>query len=137
VKLVMADGMVTTALITNAGVDNAEGAYGTAPTLPADQLTGAGADFLTGFQEQIGADKAIEVYTIYAAAAMQVALDAIARSDGTREDIVAKVFETDFSDSVVGPLSFNADGDPAAGTEQLFLFTDGKIVWQKGLATKQ
>jgi len=137
VKLVMADGMVTSALITNAGADNAEGAYGTAPTLPADQLTGAGADFLTGFQEQIGADKAIEVYTIYAAAAMQVALDAIARSDGTREDIVVKLFETDLSDSLVGPLSFNADGDPAAGTEQLFLFTDGKIVWQKGLETRQ
>jgi len=135
VKLVMADGMVTTALIDNAGADNAQGAYGTAPTLPVSQLTGAGAEFVTGFQQKIGVDKAIEVYTIYAAAAMQVALDAIARSDGSREDIIAKVFETNIPDSVVGPLSFNADGDPAAGTEQLFLFDKGKIVWQKGLET--
>jgi len=135
VKLVMADGMVTTALIDNAGADNAQGAYGTAPTLPVSQLTGAGAEFVTGFQQKIGVDKAIEVYTIYAAAAMQVALDAIARSDGSREDIIAKVLETNIPDSVVGPLSFNADGDPAAGTEQLFLFDKGKIVWQKGLET--
>jgi len=133
VKLVVADGFVLSSLFDDAGADNVNGAYGTAPTLPAAQLTGAGQDFITSFQEKIGADTNIEVYTIYAAAAMQAVLDAIARSDGTREDIVAKVYATSIADSVIGPLSFNADGDPAAGTEQLFKAENGTWTWQKSL----
>jgi branched-chain amino acid transport system substrate-binding protein len=132
VKLVMADGMVTTALIDNAGQDTVEGAYGTAPTLPYENLTGAGKEFIDGFQEEIG-DEPIEVYTIYAATAMQVALDAIARSDGTREGVLKAMFETDLSDTVVGQMSFDENGDPAGGSEQLFKFTSGEIVWQKQL----
>jgi branched-chain amino acid transport system substrate-binding protein len=131
VKLLVADGFVLSSTITDSG-GTVEGAYGTAPTLPADQVAGAGAEILDGFKETQG-DKPIEVYTIYAMAAAQVVLDAISRSDGTREDILAKVFETDLTDSVIGPLSFNSDGDPAAGTEQLFKFVNDEIVWQKGL----
>lgn len=137
VKVLAADGFVTSAWFDTGGADNVNGAYGTAPTLPADQLTGAGASFLTGFKESIGADKNIEVYTIYAAAAAQVVLDAIARSDGTREGVLAVLFETTIADSVVGPLAFNADGDPAGGTEQLFKAENGAFVWQKGLVVEE
>jgi branched-chain amino acid transport system substrate-binding protein len=133
VKLLVTDGFVLSSIFQEAGEQNVEGAYGTAPTLPADQLKGAGAEFLDGFQATLGEGDDIQVYTIYAAAAMQAALDAIARSDGTREDVVAKLFETDLPDSVIGPLSFDANGDPAAGTEQLFRFTGGEIRWQKQL----
>lgn len=137
VKVLAADGFVTSAWFDTGGASNVNGAYGTAPTLPADQLTGAGADFLTGFKESIGADKNIEVYTIYAAAAAQAALDAIARSDGTREGVLAVLFDTNLADSVVGPLAFNADGDPAGGTEQLFKAENGAFVWQKGLVVEE
>ncbi len=133
VKLLVADGFVLSSLFDTAGKENVEGAFGTAPTLPADQITGAGAEILDGFKATQG-DKPIEVYTIYAMAAAQVALDAIARSDGTREGVLSSVFETNLTDSVIGPLSFNSDGDPAAGTEQLFKFVNGEIVWQKGLS---
>jgi len=75
--------------------------------------------------------KPAEVYTIYAAAAMQVALDAIARSDGTRADVLAKVFETNIADSVVGPLSFNEQGDPAGGTESVYKATNGAWEFQE------
>lgn len=133
VKLLVSDGFVLSSLFDDAGADNVNGAYGTAPTLPADQVTGAGKELLDGFKAEIGEDKNIEVYTIYAGAAMQVILDAIARSDGTREDVIAKMYETNLSDSVVGPLSFNEDGDPASGTEQLFRAVDGAWVWQQAL----
>lgn len=136
VKLLVTDGFVLDSLFTDAGAENANGAYGTAPTLPASQITGAGAEFVTGFQEKIGADANIQVYTLYAATAMQAVLDAIARSDGTRADIIAKLFETDLTDTATGPMSFNANGDPATGTEQLFK-ADGaqkKWVWDKSLA---
>jgi branched-chain amino acid transport system substrate-binding protein len=134
VKVLVSDGFVLSSLFDEAGADNVNGAYGTAPTQPPDKLTGAGAEFISAFKEKIGADTNIEVYTIYAAAAAQVLLDAIARSDGSREDIVAKLMETSLSDSVVGPLSFNENGDPAAGTESVYKAENGAWVWQQAKA---
>jgi hypothetical protein len=55
-------------------------------------------------------------------------LDAIGRSDGSREDVVAKLFETDIPDSVVGELSFNEQGDPSGGTESVYKAVNG--AWQ-------
>lgn len=136
VKLLVADGFVLSSLFDEAGKENVEGAYGTAPTQPPDKLTGAGAEFIQAFQEREGEGVAIEVYTIYAAAAAQVMLDAIARSDGTREDVIAKLFETDLSDSVLGPFSFDENGDPAAGTESIFKAIDGAWVWQQSKAAE-
>jgi len=136
VKLVMADGFVLSSLFDEAGADKVNGAYGTAPTQPPGNLTGAGAEFITAFQAAEGEGTNIEVYTIYAATAAQVLLDAIARSDGTRADIVAKLFETDLPDTVVGAFSFNADGDPSAGTESIYLAEDGAFVWQQAKAAE-
>lgn len=135
VKLVVTDGIVLSSTFTDAGEENVNGAYGTAPTLPADQVTGVGKELLDGFKEEIGEDKNIEVYTIYAGAAMQVALDAIANSDGTREDIIAKIFDANLSDTVIGPISFNENGDPSPAVEQLFKAVDGTWTWQKKLET--
>ena len=136
VKLLVSDGFVLDSLFTDAGADNANGAWGTAPTLPASQLVGAGAEFVDGFQQKIGADKSIQVYTLYAATAAQILLDAIANSDGSRSDIVTKMFAASLADTATGAMSFNADGDPSAGTEQLFK-ADGaqeKWVWSNSLA---
>jgi branched-chain amino acid transport system substrate-binding protein len=131
VKLLVADGFVLSSTITDSG-GTVNGAYGTAPTLPADQIAGAGAEILDGFKAAQG-DKPIEVYTIYAMTAAQVALDAISRSDGSRESVVEALFATDLADSVIGPISFNENGDPVSGTEQLFKFENDEIVWQKSL----
>ncbi|GIU94608.1 MAG: hypothetical protein KatS3mg012_1065 [Gaiellaceae bacterium] len=131
VKMVVSDGFVLSSLFDEAGAENVEGAYGTAPTQPPDKLTGAGAEFIQQFQEAEGEGVAIEVYTIYAAAAAQVLLDAIARSDGTQADIVAKLFETNLEDSVLGPISFDQNGDPAAGVESIYKAIDGAWVWQE------
>jgi branched-chain amino acid transport system substrate-binding protein len=135
VKLLVTDGFVLDSLFDDAGAENLNGAWGTAPTLPADQIAGAGAEFVDGFQERIGADANIQVYTLYAATAAQVMLDAIARSDGSRSDVIAKMFETELTDTATGPMSFNEDGDPAAGTEQLFRAdgAQGTWVWNKSL----
>jgi branched-chain amino acid transport system substrate-binding protein len=136
VKLVVSDGFVLSSLFDEAGADNVNGAYGSAPTQPPDKLTGAGAEFITDFQASEGEGTNIEVYTIYAAAAAQVLLDAIGRSDGSRADIVAKVFETNLTDSVLGSLSFDENGDPAAGTESIYLAENGKWVWQVSKAAE-
>jgi branched-chain amino acid transport system substrate-binding protein len=133
VKVMVSDGFVTTAWFDDAGKETAEGAYGTAPTRPADQLTAEGQAFLEGFREVIGEDTPLQVYTLYAASATQAILDAIARSDGSRADVIQKMFETNL-ETVVGQMSFNADGDPAGGTQHLFRAVDGAWVWQQELS---
>jgi branched-chain amino acid transport system substrate-binding protein len=131
--LLVPDGFILSSLFDEAGAKNVEGAYGTAPTVPVQNLSGDGAQFVTDFAADQGIDPSeFQVYSVYAAAAAQVILNAIANSDGSREDIVTQLFATD-QDTVVGPMSFNADGDPAGGTEQLFLAEGGNWVWQKAL----
>jgi hypothetical protein len=49
---------------------------------------------------------------MYGAQSAQVLLDAIAASDGSREDIIAKMFETNVQEGILGTFSFSADGDP-------------------------
>ncbi|MFZ1878606.1 MAG: BTAD domain-containing putative transcriptional regulator, partial [Gaiellaceae bacterium] len=48
----------------------------------------------------------------YAAEAANVLLDAVARSDGTRASVDRALFATHLRTSLVGPIAFNADGDP-------------------------
>jgi len=117
VKLMVSDGFVVASLFEEAGADVVEGTYGSAPVLNPEDLTGAGATFLEDYTAQYGDP---EVYTAYGAAAAQALLDAIGRSDGTREDVVAKLFETDIADGIVGPMSFNDQGDPANGLISIF-----------------
>ena len=119
VKLMFSDGFVITSLFEEAGPQNVEGAFGTAPTIPVEQLSGAGKEFLDGFKAAEGG-KDIEVYTIYAAASAQVLLEAIANSDGSREDVTAQLFEVSLDDSIVGPLSFDENGDPATKFETVY-----------------
>jgi branched-chain amino acid transport system substrate-binding protein len=125
VKVLVSDGFVLSSLFEEAGADILEGAYGTAPTFPPDQLEGAGKEFFDAFSEAEDG-KPLEVYTVYAAAAAQVLIDAISRSDGSREDVIAKLFETDIPDSVTGPMSFGETGDPVAATETVYLAKGGE-----------
>jgi branched-chain amino acid transport system substrate-binding protein len=127
VPMIGSDGFVLSSLFDEAGKDKVEGMYGTAPTLPLEKLGPKGKQFIKDFQAEEGG-KNIEVYSIYAAAAAQVLLDAIAKSDGTQADIVAKVRETDLADSVVGPIKFDENGDIEGGTETVYQGTNG--VWK-------
>ena len=86
--------------------------------------TGFGKTFVDDFTTAEGGEP-LEVYTVYAATAAQVVLDAISRSDGSREDVIAKLFETDLPDTVVGPMSFNEEGDPQNATETVYLANNG------------
>ena len=119
VKLLMSDGMVTASLFEEAGQGNLEGAYGSAPVLNPEDIAGAGKEFIDAYTEEHGDP---EVYTAYAAAAAQALLDAISRSDGTRQDVIAKLFETNISadEGIVGAMSFDENGDPEKGLISIF-----------------
>jgi len=133
VKLMVSDGFVLDSLFDEAGADVLAGTYGSAPVLNPEDLTGAGKTFLDSYTAKYGSP---EVYTAYAAASAQVLLDAIGRSDGSREDVVAKLFETNITDGIVGPMSFNANGYPTAGLISVFLAEAGGAPWKFQEAVK-
>jgi branched-chain amino acid transport system substrate-binding protein len=132
VKVLVSDGFVLSSLFEEAGPENVNGAFGTAPTQPPDKLSGAGAQFVEDLRAKLGVEN-LEVYTIYAAASAQVLLDAIGRSDGSKEDVVAKVFETDV-ETVVGQLSFDENGDPADKVESVYSAENGEWTWKETVA---
>jgi DNA-binding SARP family transcriptional activator/ABC-type branched-subunit amino acid transport system substrate-binding protein/streptogramin lyase len=62
---------------------------------------------------------------VYAAAAAEVLLDAIARSDGTRASVTRALGTTQLADSVVGRLALDARGEPIAHPISVVRARDG------------
>jgi branched-chain amino acid transport system substrate-binding protein len=116
VKMVVSDGFVQASLFDEAGADKVEGVYGTAPTLNPEDLPGAGKEFNAKVQEQFGQP---EVYTAYAVAALQMMLAALEKSDGTREGVTGALAGAS-ADTVVGPITFDENGDPKDKFESVF-----------------
>jgi ABC-type branched-subunit amino acid transport system substrate-binding protein/sugar lactone lactonase YvrE len=97
------------AVIAAAG-DAARGVYFTYTDPPNDLLPPTGRQWLHRFAAtQLGAQ--VPTTSTLAAAAAQVLLDAVARSDGARGSVLAALRATNLSDSVIGPVRFTAHGD--------------------------
>jgi branched-chain amino acid transport system substrate-binding protein len=116
VPTVVSDGFVQVSLFDEAGVENVEGIYGSAPTLNPDDLPGAGKEFNAKVEEQFGKP---EVYTAYAVAALQMLIAALENSDGTREGVTGALAGAS-ADTVVGPITFDENGDPEDKFESIF-----------------
>ncbi len=82
----------------------------TVATLTPDQYPPAGQEFFKAFTEKYGVDNP-DPYSIYGYEAMSLALDAIKRSDGTKEGIKKALFATKDRESVLGTYSIDANGD--------------------------
>ena len=111
VKLFGPDGFTTQATIDEAG-GAAAGAFFSVAGVPIDQFVGPAKEFVDQLSAGPLAGKAIDPYAVYGAQAVQVMLDAIAASDGTRADVIAKLFETNVQEGLLGTFSFSENGDP-------------------------
>ena len=131
VKLLLPDGFTTSQTITDAGAASA-GLYASVAGVPTDQLKGAGATFLTDFQNTYHPDF-VDPYTPYAAAAAQVMLNAIAASDGTRASVSQHLFGQTVTDSVLGTFNINQAGDTNQGSMTVDVVKGGKLVTYKVL----
>jgi branched-chain amino acid transport system substrate-binding protein len=122
VKLYMPDGFTTQATIDESG-GAAKGGFLSVAGVPITDFKGPAADFI----EQLSAGplqgKPIDPYAIYGAQAAQVMLDAIAASDGTRTDVIAKMFDTSVHDGLLGSFDINANGDPENASGAVVGFT--------------
>jgi ABC-type branched-subunit amino acid transport system substrate-binding protein len=94
--------------------DAGPGAAGTFVAIPgvidADRFGRASARFVRSLSAALGGQRP-EPSAVYAAQAMEVVLDAIARSDGTRGSVLTALFQTRIRDGLVGSVSFDRNGD--------------------------
>jgi branched-chain amino acid transport system substrate-binding protein len=121
VKLFAPDGFTTQQTIDEAP-EATPGMFLSVAGVPIDEFKGKGADFAKAFKPRLGG-KAIDPYAIYGAQAAQVMLDAIAASDGSRADVIKKMFATKVTDGYLGSFGINANGDPSGAQGAVVGFT--------------
>ena len=122
VGLYAPDGFTTQATIDESG-PAAAGMFLSVAGVPIDAFKGAALEFIDGLQKGPLQGKAIEPYAVYGGQAAQVLLDAIAASDGTRADVIKKLFETTVTDGLLGSFTINANGDPSEASGAVVGFT--------------
>ena len=113
VKLIAPDGFTTQSTIDESG-GSAAGMYMSVAGQPIDRFKGAAKQFVDGLLAGPLSGKPIDPYAIYGGQAAQVMLDAIAASDGSRSDVISKMFASNVQNGLLGSFTFNADGDPTA-----------------------
>jgi branched-chain amino acid transport system substrate-binding protein len=121
VKLFAPDGFTTQQTIDEAP-EAAQGMFMSVAGVPIDQFEGPGAEFAEKLKPRIGG-KPVDPYAIYGAQAAQVMIDAIAASDGSRADVIAKLFEAEVTDGYLGSFEINDTGDPSGAEGAVVGFT--------------
>jgi branched-chain amino acid transport system substrate-binding protein len=122
VKLYTPDGFTQQGTIDEAGTA-AAGMFMSVAGVPIDSFTGPAKEYVDALLAGPLAGKAIDPYAIYGAQSAQIVLDAIAASDGSRADIIAKMFETEVTDGLLGTFGFNENGDPTNASGAVVGFT--------------
>ena len=127
VKLMAPDGFAAASLFQGTGSTGRDG-NGTLISvagLPPERLPAAGQRFITEFK---GANslQQVDPHVPYVAAAAQVILEAIGRSDGTRAGVVEQLFRTRLP-TTIGEVAFDANGDPRQAPTTMFRVVDGVL----------
>jgi len=121
VKLLLPDGFAEFVL-SEASDGAADGAITSVPGIAPELLTGAAAEFAARFQTEVLGGEDFEAFTVPGIEAARVLLDAIARSDGTRSDVIAEVFKTNVTGGLLGSYHISATGDPTGGGGTSYTF---------------
>jgi branched-chain amino acid transport system substrate-binding protein len=103
----------------------ANGMYVSVAGLPNEKLPPAGKKFVKAFSKSIGG-ATVEPNAVYAAQAAEVVIQAIAKSDGTRASVASSLFKVKIRNGLLGPISFNANGDVPATPVTIYKVTGGK-----------
>src|SRR6185436_12595283 len=102
----------------------AEGAWVSVAGLPNSKLQGKGRAFLAAFTK--ANHKAPDPYSVYAAQATIVLLNAIAKGGGTRSGTTTALIKTNLPNSILGNVAFNAQGDVKGGPVAIYRIKGGK-----------
>jgi YVTN family beta-propeller protein len=111
VDLIGGDGLLPLSQLFRSAGPAARGMRVSFPGLTNESLPPEGRQFVAAFgATQPGAR--VDETAVYAAAAANAMLDAIAGSDGSRRSVTARMLSARTENSLVGPLGFDASGDP-------------------------
>ncbi|MBA3842559.1 MAG: branched-chain amino acid ABC transporter substrate-binding protein [Actinobacteria bacterium] len=124
VKIIAPDGFTpVSATVQEAGAA-AEGMLVSVAGLPNSALKGAGKTFVSKFTK---ADKRPpDPYSVYAAQAAEALVAALAQSNGSRSDVAKQLFKIKLTNSILGTLSFNSNGDVTANPVTIYKVASGK-----------
>lgn len=90
--------------------------------LPEERTPRAGRSLRQALRRQTHG-RPIAGYAMQAAAAAEALLEAIARSDGTRSSVTNELLRLRLRDGVLGPLRFDAGGDPVPAPVAVYRVT--------------
>jgi branched-chain amino acid transport system substrate-binding protein len=124
VQIMAPDGFTPVSAVVQEAGSAAEGATVSVAGLPNSQLKGAGKQFVTAFTKAAGG--APDPYSVYAAQAAEVLVTAIQKSDGSRADVAAKLFETNVTNGILGTFKIDANGDTTSNPVTIYRVKGGK-----------
>jgi branched-chain amino acid transport system substrate-binding protein len=124
VTLIASDGFADHRLITGVRA-GAEGVIVSVSVLTTPQLPSPGRRFVNAFTKAVG-QKPYADYSVYAAEAAKVLLDAIARSTGTRSSVTNSLLRTKLTNDLIGDIAFNRYGDVTRGAVTMYRMLRGK-----------
>jgi len=124
VKIMTPDGFTPVSATVQQAGSAAEGVTVSIVGLPNSSLKGTGKAFVKAFTK---ADhRPPDPYSVYAAQAAEVVVQAIAHSNGTRADITKQLFKTNLKNSILGNITFNANGDVTTPTVTIYRVKGGQ-----------
>jgi DNA-binding SARP family transcriptional activator/ABC-type branched-subunit amino acid transport system substrate-binding protein len=110
VALLASEGFTPVSVLLQRAGDAGRGVVVSLNGLTIERLGPAGRSFVRAFAAtQPGAE--IQPTAVYAAQAIHVLLDAIARSDGTRVSVIRELFRTKVTGGLIGDFTFDENGD--------------------------
>jgi branched-chain amino acid transport system substrate-binding protein len=129
VKIMSPDGFTPVSAVVQEAGSAAEGMTVSVAGLPNSSLKGAGKTFVAKFTK---ADKrAPDPYSVYAAQSAEALIAAIAQSNGSRSDVAKQLFKIKLNNSILGKVSFNANGDVTSNPVTIYRIKSGKSTTYK------
>ena len=119
----VADGFDTATAVLNGA--SAEGLLVSQPGPMGDRLGAAGKRFAASFSKKFGEEPT--QFALSSAQAMDVLLDAIARSDGTRASVTRRLFDTHISNGILGSFFITPTGDTTLNEVTIQRVVGGKV----------
>ena len=108
-----------------AGGAAAEGMTMSRAGVPNERLGPGGREFVATFSKKLGGPPT--GFAVHAAQAMDVLLDAIGRSDGTRASVARNLFSTRISNGILGTFWITSTGDTTLNAVTIFRIVRGKV----------
>jgi len=136
VTLLAPDGFTPISADVQAEGPAAEGMYVCVAGEPNEALPAGGKAFVKDFgATQSGGN--VDPYSSYAAQSLEVLLNAIAASDGTRASVADKLLHTKVTNGILGNFTIDANGDTNSNPVTMYLIKGGKQTTYKTITPPQ